>query len=138
MRTAGLICVATLLVLAPVCTAQAPELLTSLSRTEPLFVPEPILLSSCSASFNCGDGNTVSCTGTKTCSVTGAGVKCDGVSTNCPNRCTVYEQCYCGGVLQCSSNVGACSQGDDTVTCDGKTLVCPNFCLGGGPSTPGG
>lgn len=141
MRIAGLIFAVALFAFAPDCMAQVPEpLTTSPSQiAEPLLLPEPVFLSGCTANFSCGDGNTVSCTGNTSCSVTGAGVKCDGVYTNCPNRCTAYEPCYCGGVLQCSSNVGACSHGNDTVTCDGQTLYCPNFCLGGGgPSTPGG
>lgn len=107
-----------------VAAAEAPALPAGLNT------PEPNFLSGCSASLTCGDGNVVSCTGTTNCSSLAYSAKCDGVDHRCPNYCIVREQCYCGGTLQCQSNVGACaSNADDTVTCDGNTINCPNFCL---------
>ncbi|MEE8523029.1 MAG: hypothetical protein V3T72_03785 [Thermoanaerobaculia bacterium] len=88
---------------------------------------------SCSASYDCGDGNTISCTGHNLCRITLVGflhvVECDGNKTFCPNSCTVQEQCYCGGTLTCGSDVGDCQQGNDWVKCDGTRFDCPNFCL---------
>ena len=87
----------------------------------------------CSASYDCGDGNTISCTGTNLCRITLVGflhaVECDGNKTLCPNHCTVQEQCFCGGLLTCGSDVGDCQQGNDWVKCDGTRFDCPNFCL---------
>jgi len=96
-----------------------------------LFAPEPELMTGCYAEkTNCGDGTSVDCNGNTSCSVISSGVICDGNTYHCPNYCHIQEQCYCGGTLQCSSNVGACSSpGDDMVTCDGQTYECPNFCL---------
>ena len=139
MRLKSLMGVLALFTLVSFAPAQGEE--ASAQSTEPaassaaaplpaiLSTPEPSFMSGCSASLTCGDGNTVSCTGTTSCSSLPNAAKCDGVNYRCPNYCIVYEQCYCGGTLQCQSNVGSCSHGDDTVTCNGNTINCPNFCL---------
>jgi hypothetical protein len=78
----------------------------------------------CTASFNCGDGNTISCVGNSTCQVysyVGA-VSCDGNRTDCPNQCRAYIHCQCG-VLQCYSTSGNCT----ATSCNGFQLSC-NFC----------
>jgi hypothetical protein len=138
MRLMSLMFVLALLAMASMALADAPASpLPSFLVAAPaapelpagLNTPEPSFMTSCSASLTCGDGNVASCTG-NTCSTTPNSAKCDGVHYRCPNYCIVREQCYCGGTLQCQSNVGACaSNADDTVTCDGQTINCPNFCL---------
>lgn len=86
---------------------------------------------SCSASFNCGDGNTIVCTGNSTCQVFSyvGMVRCDGNDTVCPNRCYAYIWCDCG-VIQCYSTYGDCDQ--QTPGCNGRALSC-NKC----PDIPG-
>lgn len=137
MRLTSLLCAVALLSLTagrPVQAAEAP-LSSPGTATEAsalpadLFAPAPDFKSACSASLTCGDGNTASCTGNNSCSVNLTAAVCDGVSHRCPNYCIVYAPCQCGGTLQCASNVGACSSGDQTVTCDNRTFNCPNFCL---------
>jgi hypothetical protein len=78
---------------------------------------------SCSASFNCGDGNTIACTGNSICQVYSlvGSVVCDGHETACPNRCYAYIWCDCG-VIQCYSTYGNCNQ--ETPGCNGRTLNC--------------
>ena len=64
-------------------------LLTILS----FLLPFAAAHASCTASHVCGDGNTATCSGTSTCSVTIAGVSCDGIETKCPNYCSASEAC---------------------------------------------
>ncbi|MEM7354775.1 MAG: hypothetical protein AAF657_28460 [Acidobacteriota bacterium] len=86
--------------------------------------------SSCSASFDCGDGNTASCTGSTCAAFTHAVpafVKCDGNKYYCPNMCFVDVRCTATGTIFCSSNVGNCQEGSNWVRCDGNTINCPQF-----------
>jgi hypothetical protein len=83
-----------------------------------LFLPFATAHATCTASHVCGDGNTATCSGTSTCSVTQAGVSCDGVETKCPNYCSVVDVCTdCNYYLFCWSTAGTCSETDDGITC---------------------
>lgn len=76
---------------------------------------------SCTAQLDCGDGNTVSCSGSTSCQTTIAGVKCDGQEVRCPNFCSVGVQCPCGLTI-CWSTSGNCTQFPPT--CNGRELRC--------------
>lgn len=86
----------------------------------------------CTATVDCGDGNTVSCTGNSICQVTSPGVKCDGVETRCPNYCTIGMSCECctgTRTASCFSRKGDCQRVDNVIYCDGvpHPCICP-FC----------
>ncbi|HRC87302.1 MAG TPA: hypothetical protein PK413_16990, partial [Thermoanaerobaculia bacterium] len=86
-------------------------------------VPEPSLRS-CSISRACGDGNTVSCTGTFSCVFSWRGVSCNGNEVPCPNYCSMGWRCsecplY---VFSCFSLKGDC--GVSASGCDGNDQEC--------------
>jgi hypothetical protein len=84
----------------------------------------------CTATVDCGDGNTVTCTGNSICQVTNPGVKCDGVETRCPNYCVIGMSCQCcdGTRTQsCFSRSGNCQRTDEGIACNGiqRRCICP-------------
>jgi len=80
---------------------------------------------SCTVTFDCGDGNILSCTSASGFCSSGTGwVKCDGQYTWCPNRCTANVDCENGNHLYCSSLVGDCHEYYDAVQCDGQYEFC--------------
>lgn len=86
----------------------------------------------CTATVDCGDGNTVTCTGQSICQVTNPGVKCDGVETRCPNYCTIGMTCQCCDgtrVQTCFSRSGDCQHTSGGIACNGiqRRCLCP-FC----------
>ena len=103
----------------------------------------------CSISRDCGDGNTVSCTGSSSCVYSQRGVTCDNnPEVACPHYCSVAESCQdCNRYITCWSLAGNCQQTDDGITCQiGGTprhCTCPDSNGGGGggggcgPSTSG-
>ena len=108
--------------------------LQSLAGTEApapaIGTPAPKSLT-CTATVDCGDGNTVTCTGQSICQVTSPGVKCDGVETRCPNYCTIGMTCNCcdGTRTQfCSSRSGDCQRTEDGIACNGiqRRCICPS------------
>ncbi len=92
----------------------------------------------CSISRDCGDGNTVYCTGTSSCVESQRGVTCDNnPEVACPNYCAIAESCAdCNRYVTCWSLAGNCQQTDDGISCDGGTprhCTCPDSIdLGGG------
>lgn len=86
--------------------------------------PAP-MFKSCSISRDCGDGNTVACTGTASCAYSAKGVKCDSNEVACPNYCLMSWLCECGGRSYCWSLRGDC--GVTNTGCDGRPQLCP-FC----------
>jgi hypothetical protein len=88
-------------------------------------VPDPTP-QACTVSRPCGDGNTVSCTGTSSCVYSQKGVKCDGVESACPNFCSMGWTCQ-----DCPAYTFVCwsLSGDCGVTnsgCNGQPQRC--FC----------
>jgi hypothetical protein len=123
----------------PAAELAAPMSVATVGLGDLDLAPAPFTATGCSASFNCGDGNTISCTGTSSCATYAYAVpnhiKCDGQKHYCPNMC--YVQTFCppaipGNInyIQCASNVGNCSQTSSSVTCDGATFQCG---MRGGP-----
>jgi hypothetical protein len=85
----------------------------------------------CSASVDCGDGNTAACTGNSSCQVTIAGVKCDGTETRCPNFCSIAESCDCCSgpyTSVCWSRKGDCQYTSGGIACNGNTFSCASAC----------
>ncbi|HEV8578403.1 MAG TPA: hypothetical protein VGX68_04915 [Thermoanaerobaculia bacterium] len=85
----------------------------------------------CSASTDCGDGNTAACTGNSICQVTIAGVKCDGVETKCPNYCSIGMSCQCCNgpyTMFCFSRQGNCQYTSGGISCNGSEITCENSC----------
>ena len=84
------------------------------------------MLKACSISRDCGDGNTVACTGTASCIYTPRGVKCDSRYVDCPHACTMTYWCECGNTWKsCSSLYGDC--GVTNTGCNGIPQFCA-FC----------
>jgi hypothetical protein len=79
---------------------------------------------SCSVSRDCGDGNTVSCTGSGSCAYSQKSVTCDGTEVACPNYCTMGWTCEsCPGYTYfCWSLRGDC--GVTGEACDGRPQRC--------------
>jgi hypothetical protein len=79
---------------------------------------------SCSISRDCGDGNTVACTGTYSCAYSTKGVKCDGAEVACPNFCSLGWTCRaCPNYVSfCYSTKGDCGVTNDG--CDGNSQEC--------------
>jgi hypothetical protein len=103
-----------------VAAAAGPPWLTGLGTPAPQA-------KTCTASRACGDGNTVACTGTYTCSLSLDGVTCDGADTACPNFCSATTRCdICSPprILTCYSTSGNCYQIDDGVHCGGNDVPC--------------
>jgi hypothetical protein len=91
----------------------------------------------CSASNNCGDGNTAACTGSSTCQTTIAGVQCDGTEVRCPNFCSISQNCDCCNgpyTSTCWSLRGDCQYTGSGIACNGATFTCFDSC----PFCPGG
>jgi hypothetical protein len=87
----------------------------------------------CTASLDCGDGNTVACTGDASCHTTFSGVECNGVQHQCPNYCSVGMTCQCCNgsyFLSCGSLRGDCgsSYGGPGIQCDGQSFTCSDSC----------
>jgi hypothetical protein len=90
---------------------------------------------SCSISRDCGDGNTVACTGTYSCAYSTKGVTCDSTEYACPNYCTMGWTCpvECPGrSYWCYSLKGDC--GVTAEGCNGHPMrcLCPASSGGGG------
>jgi len=109
-----------------------PIFLASLAEPlEPLTglgTPAPVPMS-CSISRACGDGNTVSCTGTTSCQYSIDGVKCNGNNVPCPNACTSGIDCNCNGTPYfgyCISTAGNCQFSPPA--CDGQVMDCNFLC----------
>ena len=86
--------------------------------------PEPVPMA-CSVSRDCGDGNTVGCTGNYSCVYSYRGVRCDnGSEIACPNFCQITFPSCCGGGISCSSTSGDCHYIDDGVSCNGYDARC--------------
>lgn len=85
----------------------------------------------CTASTDCGDGNTASCTGNWSCQVTTAGVKCDNNEVQCPNFCAISMGCQCCSgwyTTTCFSRRGDCQYTNDGIACNGHELTCASTC----------
>jgi len=82
----------------------------------------------CSVSRDCGDGNTVACTGNSLCAYSQKGVTCDnGPEVACPHYCSMAWTCE-----DCPNYVFFCASlsGDCGVTADGcngasQRCICP-------------
>jgi hypothetical protein len=107
------------------------------SLADPQAVPLPEVgtptpqRKSCSASTDCGDGNTASCAGNSTCQVTTAGVKCDGNEVQCPNFCSIGMSCQCcSGFYSgaCFSRQGNCQYTSAGISCNGNEWTCATMC----------
>src|ERR1700730_3831354 len=83
----------------------------------------------CSATFDCQDGNIITCSGNSSCTVNSfmGGVTCDGVEPPCPNRCQATRGCRCG-TISCWSPSGHCQSGSNFINCDGDVLTCAEAC----------
>jgi hypothetical protein len=93
-------------------------------------MPEP-QLRSCSVSNDCQDSTSVSCVGNSSCQTTIAGVKCDGVETQCPNFCTIGMSCQCcSGSYSgsCWSRRGDCQYTNNGIACNGHEFTCQTTC----------
>jgi hypothetical protein len=102
--------------------AQLPE--ESLEEPLPgVGIPAPAA-KSCTISRNCGDGNTVSCTGTYSCVHSQRGVSCNGVETACPAYCSMAWSCQAcpSYTFFCSSLRGDC--GVTNAGCNGQPQRC--------------
>lgn len=85
----------------------------------------------CSASIDCGDGNTAACTGNSNCHTTIAGVMCDGTEVKCPNFCSISQSCDCCNgpyIGTCWSRHGDCQYTDDGIECNGHEFTCGQLC----------
>jgi hypothetical protein len=85
----------------------------------------------CNASSDCGDGNTVYCSGQSTCQVTAAGVKCDGNEVKCPNYCEISIYCECCNgpyITYCFSRTGGCAYTSGGITCGSGEITCESSC----------
>lgn len=99
-----------------------------------LFATSPALADSCSATKNCSDGSTVSCTGDSSCLLGSDYAQCDGQKTYCPSggqSCTASYTCPVPEYdhdyrLFCSDPNGNCSTNsfNDSVTCGSTTRTC--------------
>lgn len=88
-------------------------------------LPQPQFLA-CSASYNCGDGNVISCTGSFSCLQNvnpTCRLQCDGACKRCPNYCQVQLNCP-GSFIICFSERGDCAQGQGFIRCDGRQVTC--------------
>jgi hypothetical protein len=87
--------------------------------------------STCEITSDCGDGNSVSCTGTAICKTTIAGVSCNGTEVQCPNFCQIGQSCdCCNGPYTgfCWSRRGDCQYTNEGIMCDGRTFTCARMC----------
>jgi len=116
-------------------TAAGGPAVASAAADSPDSLPtEPGLtwLTGCHADKSCGDGTSAHCEGVSSCQVVSNGVRCDGVTTTCPNYCQVQVECscYCGADawVSCSSNVGNCQSSGSGVACDGVVHTCFSEC----------
>lgn len=121
-----LVC-STALVLAAAPPAESPD--ASTPPPEASVPVDPLAgaieTGSCTVTFDCGDGNILSCSSsTGFCSSGWGWVKCDGQYTWCPNRCTASLECENGNSLYCSSLVGDCNVYHEGVECDGQLEFC--------------
>lgn len=93
---------------------------------------------SCSISRDCGDGNTVACTGNYSCANSTKGVKCDSTEYACPNYCIMRWTCQsCPNYsFWCHSLKGDC--GVTAEGCDGRPKRCLCPLTGGGGGGGGG
>lgn len=104
--------------------AQSPANLPELGTPEPQW-------KTCTATTDCGDGNTVSCTGNSICQITQAGVKCDGNEVQCPNFCTISIGCQCCSgwyTTFCWSRSGNCQYTSNGIACNGYEVTCEQTC----------
>lgn len=107
--------------------------LATLTEAPPLpdlGVPAPQSLF-CNVSNDCGDGNVAYCEGNQTCTTTISGVKCDGNAVDCPNFCTIGQQCQCCTGPQsgfCWSKRGDCQYTSNGIACNGIELTCEQTC----------
>ena len=85
--------------------------------------PGPISLA-CSVSRDCGDGNSLACTGNFSCHYSLQGVNCDNTNHPCPNFCSLGWRCgECPGYsFFCFSTYGDC--GITNSGCAGEPQVC--------------
>jgi hypothetical protein len=105
--------------------AQGAQQQTQKDSLAGLGLPAPTYMS-CSISRDCGDGNTVACTGNYSCANSTKGVTCDSTEYACPNYCTMGWTC-----TDCPDYFFSCSslRGDCGVTgegCNGAPQRC--FC----------
>lgn len=85
----------------------------------------------CNASNDCGDGNVAYCEGNSICQVTFAGVKCDGVETQCPHFCSIAMNCDCCNgpyTAFCWSKKGDCQYTGGGIACNGHEFTCEQAC----------
>jgi hypothetical protein len=93
-------------------------------------VPDP-QWKTCTASVDCGDGNSVNCTGNANCHTTIAGVMCDSTEVRCPNFCQISQSCDCCNgpyVGTCWSRRGDCQYTEDGIECNGHNFTCEQMC----------
>lgn len=87
--------------------------------------------STCDITSDCGDGTSVSCTGTAICETTIAGVSCNGTEVRCPNFCQIGQSCECCSGPRtgfCWSRRGDCQYTTEGIMCDGRTFTCARLC----------
>jgi hypothetical protein len=113
--------------------AQGAQQQTQKDSLAGLGTPAPTYMS-CSISRDCGDGNTVACTGNYSCANSTKGVTCDSTEYACPNYCTMGWTCpACPSYFfWCASLTGDC--GVTAEGCNGrpKICICPDIRGGGG------
>lgn len=93
----------------------------------------PAAHASCSASTQCSNGTSLTCSGSgsaSTCSSDPSWVECDGVRQNCPvpPACTATVTCRDGSTVSCQSyqSFDACIAASPLwVQCDGVYNFCP-------------
>ena len=94
------------------CTAEGPSVAVTVPESSEILAGGLSARSICTASVDCYDGSTVSCTGNSLCSPSpdqvclpddvGGSVTCDGNTTSCPpcpdcsvtNMCETVQDCY--------------------------------------------
>jgi hypothetical protein len=136
-----LISLATILTVSPAAWAseapapELPELVAPADEVPALSVDVGLgatvewASNSCQISRDCGDGNTVQCSGNASCSVSQKGVTCDGQEVACPNFCQISLNCTeCRRISTCWSTAGDCMFTTFGISCRGIERTCDMVC----------
>ena len=94
-----------------------------------LFAVSPAAADSCSATKNCSDGSTRTCSGTTSCTLGSNFARCDGTDHFCPSggsTCSRSLECQNSAYVVACSGPGPCSVNTSaqSVTCGSTTRTC--------------